>query len=180
MASEIKADKITAAGATSDLVLDAPGGQIEFLSELKSTPALSTRPAFMAFSTAGGSYSAGQIINWTNTTLNTGGHFSTSQSRFTAPISGLYNFGAYLLFSGDNGDLRWFRNGTNTGYAFYSFATPSSWAKSVGHLLVYLATGDYIDIRAQATPGTMHSDTINVHQHNQWFGFLLDAWEIAQ
>jgi len=133
----------------------------------------SERPAFMAYSTVGGTYTTGQVLPWTDTSLNVGNCFSTVTNRFTAPVSGLYQFHCGVLVLSGSSDARWWINGVNTGYAIYGNRNATTNSKGFGEILTLMSAGDYIDIRAQGVL-PMYPDT-SVHRHNQFLGMLIDA-----
>jgi len=114
------------------------------------------QPAFHAFRTTGNfSFNTGYfkipLNSASGTGHNIGNHFNTSTSRFTAPVSGVYNLAASVNYYGvSSGYLMWatlWKNGSSTGglfgTRFYSGGTGDINATVVGDL--YLSAGDYIE-----------------------------------
>lgn len=65
-------------------------------------PITPLRPAFHAYLNNGGNPSAVSPVIYTQTRFNIGNHYSTSTGRFTAPIAGVYFFGASVNMYGSN------------------------------------------------------------------------------
>ena len=83
MTSTLKVDKIAHSGGTTGMTIDTAGRVL--------TPAL---PIFWAEKTATfNSTSSYQEIVYDTAHINQGNCYSTSTGRFTAPISGIYEFG---------------------------------------------------------------------------------------
>jgi len=85
MSSTIKVDNIQNAAGTSAMTIDSTGRIL--------TPA---RPAFFATRT-GTTVSVGSDYVFDNVVTNIGSHYSSSTGKFTAPIAGIYLFGANIL-----------------------------------------------------------------------------------
>jgi len=134
----------------------------------------SERPAFMAYSTVGGTYTTGQVLPWTDTSLNVGNCFSTVTNRFTAPVSGLYQFHCGVLVLSGSSDARWWINGVNTGYGIYGNGIATTYSKGFGEILTLMSAGDYIDIRVAGAVFPMYPDT-SLNRYSQFLGMLIHA-----
>lgn len=73
------------------------------------------QPAFWAWNSSISS-SEGPVV-FVSTDLNNGGHYNTSTGRFTAPVSGIYEFQAMTLFrkagTGGSAEITLYINGSN-------------------------------------------------------------------
>lgn len=102
----VGAASIAAAGVTYGIVQNS-SGHVTF----------PYRPAFDVHGVAGTSYVSGSNFIFPTVILNTGGHYNTSNGRFTAPITGLYQFHWSNIANTTSGVYRYyFRvNGINVG-----------------------------------------------------------------
>jgi hypothetical protein len=118
------------------------------------------QPCFYAYRSSNWSTIPGVVI-LDQTTVNVGGHYSTSTGRFTAPVAGTYQFTLYTLAytTTNNFNDNWLRkNGT---------AVVGSWLRTwygsttgaVASMSTYmtLAVNDYIDFYVNNGP-TLYSD----------------------
>jgi hypothetical protein len=118
------------------------------------------QPAFKAFRTTGNfTHTSGFLLIPINSTaasgagFNTGNNYSTSNQRFTAPVSGAYNF---------SGSVNYY--GVSSGYVFAAsiwvnssstkgFFGDRSYSGGGGDIVssvsgnLYLSAGDYVDLR---------------------------------
>ena len=130
------------------------------------------QPAFNAKVNASTAYpssgwnkiSVGTLIN------QRGSHYSTANSRFTAPVSGWYQVNMSLNFNAANdtdGALGLAINGsqTNAGIAVMQAQNGGAYAGKAASGAVYLATGDYIEMHAYITVGM-------ATRNNPWAGFF--------
>ena len=116
-----------------------------------------------------------QLVNW-GVQHNIGGHFSTSTSRFTAPVSGVYLMNYTGLHSS---------NGANTGYwvRMYFMINGTAYLDGLGdngtygsyqRLSVsaqfYLNAGDYVTTHAQSN----QTNSTGVYSgYTHWSGHLI-------
>ena len=93
-------------------------------------------------------------IHGRGTSSNVGGHFNTSNHRFTAPIAGRYMFICSMNIRGDN--ICYHRiNGTNVSYAEYRM-TELVW-DHVDFSFVYdMNANDYYEMYSQLYNGSGH------------------------
>lgn len=111
------------------------------------------QPAFWAFNNGGVSQGATGFVNFSAALANTGNHYSTTTSRFTAPVAGAYCFDGMLLFRSNNvaGSSEWSFtvNGTNVsgrGMAYATAQYPSGHIPASSQLIVGLNAGDYVQM----------------------------------
>ena len=118
---------------------------------------------------------------------NVGGHYSTSNGRFTAPIAGVYQFGHSILFesvatSDDGITVHYFKNGTSDtsswlfdradGTDANGYSGSGGYLNSRGSGTITLAVNDYVNLNVYA------SGAIGVHGNtnqswSQWYGYLI-------
>ena len=109
MASILNVDKIRATGSTTDgLTIDSSGRVL--------TPG---RPAFRAEKrTPNQTMSGAAKITFEHEVFDIGGVYDTSNSRFTAPVAGIYFFQSTIRFVADNQTMDYakhmlYKNGSN-------------------------------------------------------------------
>lgn len=130
---------------TSDLIIKGNGAVI--------TP---NSPAFDAYYTTNGTWSVGadNTLVFNATTFNRGGHYNTSNGRFTAPVSGVYHFTFYSIMIGNytNGDLNLYVNGGrgNGTDRHFTIDTGSNWNTISGSNTRYLNAGDYVMVYSRS------------------------------
>jgi len=93
---------------------------------------------------------AGTVV-WDYVRHNVGGHYNTSNGRFTAPIAGNYMVGFYVMSPANNVtmDVSMRLNGSgNNHLSPYSGATGGNYNAVSGYTIITLAANDYIHIHA--------------------------------
>jgi hypothetical protein len=128
------------------------------------------QPAFRAFT--GTSFTGSTVVIFNSTQFNTGGHYSTSTGRFTAPVAGRYFFTFYLLsangYSGSFwGGLR--QNGTSLAFAEIDW--PGNYRTIATSTVVQLAAGDYVDVLI--AQGSTYAGGGSVGEWSAFSGYLL-------
>ena len=121
------------------------------------------QPAFHAMS--------GTIIETTSTAspaklefssalLNTGGHYSTTNDRFTAPVAGVYKFSVGFMSNSSRANrFGFFKNGSVQGNVGY--VDGPQYQRTTYELCIALAVNDYVDFRTNingTTEGSVHED----------------------
>lgn len=168
----------TEAGATTDLTAHLKGLDNHFERvRIDANGRVTTpyQPAFNAWINSS-SVSAG-TFPFNATIFNVGGHFSTSTYRFTAPVAGVYLFGASVAdddaaeFTGKI--VTFYLNGSayrdiiegETGNAAH-------WEAHAGTLM-QLAVNDYVDIRMRSGSVTLNNGSDGYVYRNSFYGYYL-------
>ena len=128
-------------------------------------------PAFRVHRTAG-NYTSTTVIIWNVVTYNQGGHYNSSNGRFTAPVAGVYQFNVMGSITGNPGNSSLHRCRINGSYQIDVFPIGDDGAAHISYansFLLNLSANDYIDI-SSASVGTWYG-TGNVHNH--FSGFLV-------
>ena len=113
-------------------------------------------PAFYAYLTTNNAvYSAGTIVPWDGTHIDTRSAFQTSgsdQGRFIVPTTGIYYFGWRLNRRNDSRfDLGIFQNGTMKYLDEMRWeGTAGMWMAESGHYLLSCTAGQKIDLRVNS------------------------------
>lgn len=117
------------------------------------------QPTFFAWQPESGTYSGnGGSPIFTQTLVNVGSNYNTSNGRFTAPTAGIYEFSAQMLLrsTSTNGEATFFKNGANVIGRNMSYGMPvGSNAHDPMHFTIFLslAAGDYVDVRVSVVSG---------------------------
>lgn len=118
------------------------------------------------------SVSVGGVLDWDILYTDEGAGFDLAQNRYIAPLAGLYFFHADVLTPNDtsSGDLRFHKNGVDTGMAAYggNFSTAAH-KQSTLSMVASLNAGDYIDIRAATATNVLAGG------HTRFSGFLIGS-----
>ena len=138
-------------------------------------------PAFYAWlSTNNAVYSAGTIIPWDNTDIDTRSAFQTSgsdQGRFIVPTTGIYYFGWRLNRREDSRfDIAIYRNGSlkyiDELRVQYNTTT---WQAESGHYLLSCTAGQKVDLRVNsvANAGSGQFDGGGNGYYDAFFGWMI-------
>ena len=136
-------------------------------------------PAFHAFNpTLGVSVASGGVIPMNTIKFDNTNNYSAANSRFIAPISGLYYFMTNTMTHNDAsyaGDHRLYVNGANTspqtaGYGLQANLVGNSFRKAVLTAILALNASDYVDVRSN---GDQSWYGAAVNTHCSWSGFLI-------
>ena len=110
-------------------------------------------PVFWAYNAGGTVATTTGFVTFTSTDVNNGGHYNTSNGRFTAPVSGYYEFDGMLLHrtNGVNGPAEWSFtvNGTNVsgrGLVYSNASTVGGHIPTYSSFRRWLSAGDYVQM----------------------------------
>lgn len=130
------------ANGTSAFLVDASGAV--------TTP---LQPSFRAYSSINGFWNlnTSDVFIFNLTEYNIGGCYNTSNGRFTAPVSGVYQFNFYTIVWGavTNGGISFRKNGgfPASGYnVHFSPNLSGAWSNVVYTTSIYLSAGDYVNV----------------------------------
>jgi hypothetical protein len=118
------------------------------------------QPTFSVYETGGTSPVGPTQIILTDVSANRGGHYSTSNGRFTAPADGMYFFIFQAFIEQNSATVAYYNlriNGAITGYRSYTNFSTTAYRASSGVSAVFtLSTGDYVDVYLGG--GTLHGN----------------------
>lgn len=128
------------------------------------------QPAFYAAG-SGSSHSttALGVIPFSSALFNVGNDYNTSNSRFTAPVDGMYIFFAHIFSNEPTNTERYMlaKNGLGLSDGYLLSAAPGAGMAYTGSRMVSLNSGDYVDIRTNYGNGTVWLG------HCAFFGYLI-------
>ena len=107
-------------------------------------------PAFLAKGGTALSNNTHVVIVGSGTEFNNGGHYSTSNGRFTAPVDGIYHFSFWgLLYPHASGvvNIYYARNGTQYGHLVQGGADSNSHTSRAGSIMMSMSAGDYAELK---------------------------------
>ena len=128
-------------------------------------------PAFRVHRTAG-NYTSTTVIVWNVVTYNQGGHYNSSNGRFTAPVTGVYQFNVMGSITNSPANNSIHRVRINGSYQIDVYPIGDDGAGHISYansFLLNLNANDYMDV-SSASAGTWYG-TGNVHNH--FSGFMV-------
>jgi hypothetical protein len=129
------------------------------------------QPVFQAYSLNNGA--SGIDLVFPNTYVNTGGHYNTSNGRFTAPSSGTYFFW-WANIGGTSGQTHRYylrKNGSNINDLQLRLPTGSNYAPNgVQAISIVLVANDYVNIFHVSDAGAA---TFTADQYPSFGGYLI-------
>jgi hypothetical protein len=140
-----------------------------------------SQPAFLAHGNSGAYYSistlgGGSYISFANAVTNIGNCFNPSNSRFSAPVAGMYHFdvAVYTRTGSASEDIypRWrVNNSSNKGYIYWWNTTGAEIHHTITDSInIYLNAGDDIGVTIN---GNANSDIHLGFQESRFSGYLL-------
>jgi hypothetical protein len=136
---------------------------------LNDQPRFATRINYVS-----GFRSTGVVSNWASPHVNQGGHFNSSNGRFTAPVAGTYRFEFHTNVLRDGTGvyyLEWYKNGSSiagsVGGRIYD-QWDGGWANACGFVVMDLAVNDYVEF--WHTGGSI---TLDGNSYGQYCGYLV-------
>ena len=136
----------------------------------------SSQPAFLVLP-ANNAETADGDVTYTSVNHNTGGHYSTSTGKFTAPVAGYYSF--FANYTGDAGStscqVKFKINGViNAVGNHYSGGSPTSWNTNpymscdLSGTHVYLSANDYVQLNLVSNGASQGQAA-----YMRFFGYML-------
>ena len=138
------------------------------------------RPSFFVYNSTNDWFQNignGTIIQFNTAKFNVGNHFNLSTYKFTAPYTGLYQFGirVYVNYASGNNSWAVFINGTvyhhsNTGYSLFgdlAQGVSNSDFGTTGSHCLQLNANDTVDVRS------MHANTDYFGTMTSFSGFFV-------
>ena len=135
------------------------------------------QPCFYAYKSNGDISSTTPVVYvFNNSIVNVGNHYSTSTGRYTAGVAGNYHFSCQILNRNTTGGgrIHFYKNGspyfivgTSTSATFYGINGEATQGASA---VIYLAAGDYVEIKVWNTNGDFYGSG---NCHNSFSGFLI-------
>jgi hypothetical protein len=178
------------AGVISNSSVDQEGGQLRFYTTANDTATSETdftermriyadgivttsyQPAFFVYrNQSAWSLAANDVFVFNTAELNVGGHYNTSNGRFTAPITGRYVFHFFSIYTGDaNSDsIEMYKNGSRMygGDVHFTNSIGSAWDCVHYSRVIQLSSGDYVHMQTR-TGHTFHGN-----HWGGWSGYML-------
>jgi hypothetical protein len=136
---------------------------------------IETQPSFEAYKTDNEEPSSDTILTYDNATINRGNHYNTSNSRFTAPVAGVYAFGVKVWFkTGSTGTIWVHLRKNGSVFTEQRMSLPNAAADFNTFFpkwIVNLSAGDYIEVSGYGNNSNFHSS--NSARYSQFYGHLL-------
>jgi hypothetical protein len=115
--------------------------------------------------------SSGDTFVFNTAEFNVGGHYNTTNGRFTAPVTGTYVFHFYSIYTGNAGNdyIQMYKNGAriNVGDVHFTNSVGSQWDAVHYSRVIQLNANDYVYMRA----GSGH--TFHGNNWGGWSGYML-------
>ena len=135
-----------------------------------------TKPSnpFFEVHTVPNSHAAGQVTDFTGITSNVGNHWDNTNNRFTAPVSGIYqfNFSVFTHRTTSTGDYYWdLRKNTVVILRAYDAkdAAQNRHGQIMGSHAMHLNVNDYVDLYFAVGISGMEASG----NHNRFSGYLV-------
>ena len=165
---------ITPDNASTFNIGTAPSGQ-DFMIDTSGNVTKPNNPSFAVYkSQSQWNLSGNDIMVFGTARHNVGGHYNTSNGRFTAPVAGSYLFTFYsiMLYNYNSASVKMYKNGTRQyggDVHFTPYSTGNNQWDNVSFSNVFqLAANDYIEMRNGSTAVSYHGN----HWHS-FCGYLL-------
>ena len=129
-------------------------------------------PAFFVYKNQSSwALAANDVFVFNTAELNVGGHYNTTNGRFTAPITARYVFHFYSIFTGNaNSDsIEMYKNGARMygGDVHFTNDVGSAWDCVHYSRVIQLSSGDYVHMQTR-TGHTFHGN-----HWGGWSGYML-------
>ena len=125
--------------------------------------------AFSAKSTAGNGAQTTKVIPIQTKNFDIGGNYDTTNSRFTAPVNGVYHFDFTVHSTSGQASAAWIRkNGTNYMRSYYASTSGGYEGQCIINVNMQLDANDYVDIYSS---GNYYFYLVS--GYNEFSGFLI-------
>jgi len=133
---------------------------------------VSNQPAFFVYkATSAWALAAHDVFVFDTAELNVGGHYNTSNGRFTAPITARYVFHFFSIYTGNaTGDsIEMYKNGARMygGDVHFTNSVGGNWDTVHYSRVIQLSSGDYVHMQTR-TGHTFHGN-----HWGGWSGYML-------
>jgi hypothetical protein len=133
------------------------------------------QPSFVAHKSSNQEPDSDTLLSYDIVTINRGGHYNASISRFTAPVTGIYAFGVKVWFKTNSTGTIWVhlrKNGAVFTEQRMSLPTAAGDFNTFFPKWVYgLSAGDYIEVSGYGNNSNFHSS--QTERYSQFYGHLL-------
>ena len=163
--NEVKTDTIKNQAGTSAITIASDGKMTtsQYIQQ-NGVPRFSARDGATQDST--GPF----VVQFTNTDVNVGTCFNTSNYRFTAPVAGDYYFFYSMMSNGSNYVRSQLRKNGSTFIGAQTFHEAAVYSRTAYASIFTLAAADYVEVMADISgnnQGPIHND------YRQFTGFLV-------
>ena len=135
------------------------------------------QPAFYAHLNTLTTFNNGAIVVFNNAMFNIGSVYNTSNGRFTAPVTGLYqiNYSILVDSSQGTGDLnfRVYVNGTGIPASIYNLRNVTGYQILTKSFCYTLTAGDYVTIISQNTTNVFGNSNGGADNQTSFSAYLL-------
>ena len=130
------------------------------------------QPAFCVYKNQSSwALSSGDTFVFNTAEFNVGGHYNTTNGRFTAPVTGTYVFHFYSIYTGSSANdyINMYKNGAriNVGDVHFTNSVGSQWDAVHYSRVIQLDANDYVYMRS----GSGH--TYHGNNWGGWSGYML-------
>jgi hypothetical protein len=136
---------------------------------------LPNQPSFVAHKSSNQEPDSDTLLSYDIVTINRGGYYNASISRFTAPVTGIYAFGVKVWFKTNSTGTIWVhlrKNGAVFTEQRMSLPTAAGDFNTFFPKWVYgLSAGDYIEVSGYGNNSNFHSS--QTERYSQFYGHLL-------
>jgi hypothetical protein len=162
----------------ADTIAFAEGGTEVMRIDSSGRVTMPNQPSFYAHLTTLTNFSALAVINFGHEIFDTSNNYNTSNGRFTAPVTGLYQFNASFLIDTSQGigavNFRFRVNGTSIpNSSYYSRDRTSGYEFITKSFCWKLTANDYIDVITENAVSVFGNGIGSADNQTHFSGFLV-------